>query len=526
MRDALNVWSFMDGERFISSLVPKHIPMARQTGKVVLQRKLNAFDVTNLVIGSIIGADVYVATGLSAQLVGPSSLLIWVLAGLMAMVIAICFAYCVMLMPRVGGPYAYVKAVSTPFAGFMVGWALLLAEWFSLAVFPVAFATYFASLVPGIDAFGIVMLKAFFIIFVIATNVVSVKAAGRTNDVLTIVKIMPLALIIVGGIGFFLFNPTVLGANMTPFVTGDISAFGTALILVFWAYAGFELATLPANEVEKPEHTIPRAIVMGMLFVIVFYLLTNFVVVGAVGTAGLSSTSTPLISATSTIFAGPVLSVIMVAVVGIGALFSILGADESGTIGTSRLAYAMAIDGLLPRAFARVHKDYGTPYVALIVLCAAAFVVSVFGGLAALIDASVFLLAFVYLATCLSTVRLEKKNAQIAGKLHWKIAIPILGAAFSFVLLVLVEPVEIVISLILLAVGVWVYAFFSPKKELAEAKAAFLSDEAILRRTAAQRLAFLAHPLFHLRRWIYRRRNIPPAIIITTPEDPNKEQLM
>ncbi|HVO77731.1 MAG TPA: APC family permease [Methanomassiliicoccales archaeon] len=500
--------------------------MALSNGKVILQRKLNAFDVTNLVIGSIIGADVYVATGLSAQLVGPSSLLIWILAGVMAMVIAISFAYCVMLKPKVGGPYAYAKEVSTPFAGFMVGWALLLAEWFSLAVFPVAFAAYFVSLVPGIDAFGIVLLKAFFIAFVIVTNVISVKAAGRTNDVLTIVKMLPLALIIGGGIGFFFYNPGVLSANMTPFVTGDASAFGTALILVFWAYAGFELATLPANDVENPEHTIPKAIVFGMLVVIAFYLLTNFVVVGSVGQAGLMNTSTPLLTATSTIFSGPTISVIMVAVVGIGALFSILGADESGTIGTSRLAYAMALDGLLPRSFAKLHKDHGTPYVALIAICVSAFFVSVFGTLTALIDSSVFLLAFVYLATCLSAIRLEKKNPEAAKGLHLKVLIPGLGAGFSFMLLVLVDPVEIVISLILLAAGILVYAYFSPKKELAEAKEAFLSEESMLRRVARERTAFLAHPIFHLKRWIYKQRKIPPAIIVTSPEDPNKEQLI
>ena len=493
-------------------------------GRVKLQRKLNAFDVTNLVIGSIIGADIYVATGLSVGLIGPSSLLIWVLAGLMAMVIALSFAYCVMLMPRVGGPYAYVKEVSTPFAGFMVGWALLLAEWFSLAVFPVAFAQYFGSLVPGIDALGVVLLMAGFFSFIIVTYIVCVKAAGRVNDVLTIVKLSPLVLIIVGGLAFLAFNPTTLGANLSPFVTGDLAAFGTALILIFWAYAGFELSTLPANDVERPEKTIPKAIILGMLFVVAFYLLTNFVVVGAVSSQALSSTGTPLIKATSTIFAGPVLSVIMIIVVGVGALFSILGADESGTIGTSRLAYAMSLDGLLPHSFAKVHKDYGTPYVALIVLCSAAFVVSVFGGLAALISSSVFLLAFVYLATCLSTIRLEKKNAEAASKLRWKIAIPVLGAIFSFALIVLVDPVEIAVSLAVLAVGVLVYAYFSPKRELAEAKASFLSEEEILRRAARQRTTFLAHPFFHLKLLIYRRRKVKPAIVITSEDDPIEEQ--
>src|SRR5437870_12858671 len=148
--------------------------------------KLNTFDVTSLVVGSIIGADVYIATAIGARLVGPSSLLVWILAGAMAMVIALSFSYCVMILPKVGGPYAYVKAVANPFAGFIVGWGLLLAEWFSLAVFPVAFTQYFVSLVPGIDVLGIALLKAAFIAVVLVTNLVGVKTAGRVNDVLTV----------------------------------------------------------------------------------------------------------------------------------------------------------------------------------------------------------------------------------------------------------------------------------------------------------------------------------------------------
>jgi amino acid transporter len=492
-------------------------------GRVKLQRKLNAFDVTNLVVGSIIGADVYVATGISARLIGPFSLVVWILAGIMAMVIAVSFAYSVMLLPRVGGPYAYVKEVSTPFVGFMVGWALLLAEWFSMAVFPVAFAQYFTSLVPGVNSVGVVLLKAAFIVFIIGSNVIGVKAAGRANDALTIVKLIPLILIIVGGAVFMIANPHILVGNFSPFVSGDVAAFGSALVLIFWAYAGFELATLPADEVEKPEKTIPKAIVTGMLIVIAFYLLTNFVVVGAVSQQVLSSSSTPLLETASTIFnSSASLASLMVLLVGVGALFSIAGADESGTIGTSRLAYAMALDGLLPHSFAKVHKNYGTPYVALIVLCSAAFVVSVFGGLAALINSSVFLLAFVYLATCLSTLRLEKKSPEVAKRLKWKVVIPILGAAFSFVLILLVDPIEIIVSLIVLAVGVIVYIFFSPKKELEEGKRMFLSTEAVLQRAAVQRTRFLAHPLYHLRTYLYRRRNIEPAIVLVEEADPSK----
>src|SRR5437899_10450982 len=88
--------------------------------------KLNTFDVTSLVVGSIIGADVYIATAIGARLVGPSSLLAWILAGAMAMVIALSFASFVMILPKVGRPYAYVKPVAVPFAGSLIGRSLLL----------------------------------------------------------------------------------------------------------------------------------------------------------------------------------------------------------------------------------------------------------------------------------------------------------------------------------------------------------------------------------------------------------------
>jgi len=81
-------------------------------GKISLTRQLNTFDVTNLVVGSIIGADIYVAAALGARLVGPASLVLWLIAGVMAIVIALSFSYCATILPRVGGPYAYTKSLS------------------------------------------------------------------------------------------------------------------------------------------------------------------------------------------------------------------------------------------------------------------------------------------------------------------------------------------------------------------------------------------------------------------------------
>ena len=467
--------------------------------------KLNTFDVTSLVVGSIIGADVYVATAIGARLIGPASLLVWVLAGGMAMVIALSFAHCVLILPKVGGPYAFVKAAFNPFAGFLVGWALLLAEFFSLAVFPVAFTQYFLFFDPGIGGLGKALLKATFIAIILLTNLVGIKVAGRVNDGLTIAKLSPLFLIILGGLAFLGLQPGTFESNFQPWLTGDLVAFGRALVLIFWAYAGFELSTIPTDEIDRPARTVPRAILVGMLIVIAFYFLTNLVVMGSVGGSVLAGSSSPPIDAAQAMFGSPaLLTGAVVTIVAVGALLSITGADESGTVGTSRLAYAMSIDGLLPKAFSRTHAKFKTPYVGLIVLCAAAYVASLLGGLTDLIASSVFLLAFVYFATCVSSLVLEKKHPKASSEIRLKRAIPVAGALFSLLLMSLVSPVLIAISLVLLSVGIPIYLFFSPRKELEDLKAAFSSAEAISRRALEQSQKFLAYPLLKMKHFLRR----------------------
>lgn len=465
--------------------------------------KLGAFDVTSLVVGSIIGADIYVATAISSRLVGPASLVIWVVAGIIALVIAISFAYCVMALPKVGGPYAFVTAVSSPFPGFMIGWALLLAEWLSLAVFPVAFAQYFTALIPGIDPLGQAALKGLFIVIIVITNVIGIKAAGRSNDALTLIKLSPLVLIILGGLFFVGANPATVISNLNPFLTGGPAQLGQALVLIFWAYAGFELSTLPTNEINQPERTVPKAIVAGMLIVMFFYFLTNLVVVSSMPQATLKASSSPLLDATMSIFSVANGGTdVLVLFVGVGALLSIMGADESGTLGTSRLAYAMSLDGLLPHQLARKHHRFQTPYLAILALSLTAFVASLVGGLAALINAAVFLLALVYLATCISAVLLLRKNPELAGRLKGRRIIPLAGAGFSILLLLLVDPLLWVIGLALLAVGVPIYTYFSPRKELKELRDAYYSRESTMARVRHESRRFLALPV-HLSRHLY-----------------------
>jgi APA family basic amino acid/polyamine antiporter len=502
-------------------LIPGSESLSR---KVRLRRKLNTFDVTGLVVGSIIGADIYVAAAIGARLVGPASLLIWLVAGAVAIVIALSFSHCAAIMPRVGGPYAYVKEVTGLFPAFIVGWGLFLAEWLSLAVFPVAFATYGVALFPDLGWGSGIPFKVVFMLIVFATNAFGIRAAGRFNDILTIAKLGPLLLVVVGGLALIGLHPGAALSNLTPFSKGGLRDFGQAFVLIFWAYAGFELSTLPSNEIDRPQKTIPRAMAIGMLIVAGFYLATNFVVVGVVDQSTLAHSKSPLLDAGSSIF-GSVrgLSGVAFAIVGVGALVSILGADESGTIGTSRLAYAMSVDGLFPSSFSRLSKKSQVPLAGLAIICSSALIASIIGGLTELIATSVFLLSFAYLCTCVSALLLGKKFPEESSKLTGRRSIPVAGIVFSAFLMALVDPMLIVISAGLLLFGVPIYALFSPRKELHDLRESFLSKDAVLRRTYEQGERFLAHPFRHLVWLVYGRRHEErPFIVSDVVESPRE----
>jgi amino acid transporter len=473
--------------------------------KVELKSELTFFDVTNLVVGAIIGADIYVASAFGAGLLGPFSLVTWVAAGIIAIVIALCFAQCAALVPKVGGPYAYAHAAWGPFAGFVVGWSLWLAEWMSLAVFPVAFTRYLMFFLPSLNWISQVTVKVLFVIFLIATNIVGVKAAGRTNDVLTIVKLVPLILFVVIGSVYMASNIVASIANFSPFSPFGTSNFGSALVLIFWAYAGFEISTIPAEDIRDPSRTIPKAIILGISIVTIFYLATNIVLFGVRPWSLLALDNAPMATATNVVLSSiPTLALLGGTVVGVGALISVTGSDESGMIGTSRLGYALAVDGLFPHIFAKIHPRFKTPYLGITIQAVSALVASILGNLNMLIATSVFFMAIAYVATSASIFSLRNKGVKAQFHLKGGLLIPSLGVIFSLYLITQCTFTQIALGLFLLFIGVAIYIKFSPKKEIAELKEALLSRESILKRSYDQEDRFFAHVLRHLKRFSRR----------------------
>ena len=245
------------------------------------RRDLRFVDVTLLVIGAMIGADVYIVTGFGAAALGPAQLVAWLAAGILAGLIALAFVQCAACDPSAGGSYAYARAAFGVGIGFVAGWLLYLSEWVALPVFPLAFVNYAAVFAPGMSApqrFGV---ECALVVVVTGVNLAGVRSGGRANDLLTVAKLLPLGVLIALGLAVTLLHGTIVRERLTPFAPMGWSNFGGAIVPIFWAYAGFELAALPAGAMRDPARTLPRALSAGVGIVILVYILTNWAVVVA-----------------------------------------------------------------------------------------------------------------------------------------------------------------------------------------------------------------------------------------------------
>ena len=447
------------------------------------RRTLTFFDVTNITVGAIVGADIYVAAAITAGLLGPASLLAWMAAGVLATLLALTLAECARLVPEVGGPYAYTSRAFGPLPGFLAGWSMWVAELSALPVFAIAFTNYLGYFIVT-NALATHTIRIAFLAVLTGVNVISVRAAGRLNDALTGLKLAPLLLLVVAGLGYMAFHAGDVRAHLTPFAPFGFERFPTALVLVLWAYMGFELSTVPSGEVEDPGRTIPRALATGMLIVTAFYLSTNVVLYSLVPHGQLAASARPLALAGTVVFGGA-----GAALLAAGAMVSVSGSDESDMLGSSRLGYAMAADGLLPHPLASIHERFRTPYVALVVQAAIAAGLTFVDRIAELISFAVFNLSFSFLLCALALFRMHRTAEEPLTL--WQRLVPVVGVAIALGLLIATSTRDKEAGGIVLAAGLAIYLVAAPGKALPRAQALLTETEHVLAWLERRRMRFL-----------------------------------
>ena len=330
-----------------------------------LKRQLGFLDSTMINVGTIIASAIFIVPSTIASQLHASApaILVWVVGGAVSLLGALAVAELGAAMPKAGGLYAYLGEAYGPVWGYLYGWtAGVVINPASIAAIAVGFATYVGFFLP-LGAAGIKAVAILSIVALTVLNCLGVKPGTVTQNVLTLIKIGLVAALIV--IGFVL--PGGSAANFEPLwpaasLGSLITPFGIAMVAVLWAYDGWIEITYVGGEVKDPGRNLPRSIVLATLIAVALYCLV---------TASFSYVLSPSRLAASPLVASDAAQVTLgragAGLVAVAIMLSTLGSNNGIVLTAARIPYAMARDGLLPRALARVNPRFVTPVTSLVV---------------------------------------------------------------------------------------------------------------------------------------------------------------
>ncbi len=310
--------------------------------------KLGFWMCTALVVGNMIGSGVFLLPASLAPY-GMLSLVGWGLTSAGAICLALVFARLAAMLPKNGGPYAYIHEGFGDFAGFWIAWGYWIALWAGNAALAVAATSYLQVFFPalahhnylsGAVAIGLIWLVTWI-------NTRGVQSSGAVAVVTTVIKLVPLAAITF--IGFFYLNPDYLVFNPNNKPVG--ASLGATVALTLWAFLGLESASVPAGDVDNPTRTIPRATVVGTLLAAVLYILSTVSLMGLMPAAALAVSQAPFADAARLIWGNWAYYA-----VGFGAVVACFGALNGWCLMQGHVPAAAAADRLFPAKFAHMNR--------------------------------------------------------------------------------------------------------------------------------------------------------------------------
>jgi amino acid transporter len=329
--------------------------------------------------------------------------------------VALCFASAGSRVPTSGGAYGFIEAAFGPFVGFLMGFLLLLGCVLAAGGIAAAIADNAARLSPVLAG---PLPRALIILGLFsgfaAVNILGVRPGARLVGAITLVKLVPIALLLV------LAAPHVHPANLKPGHI-ELSGFGRAMLLAAFAFQGMEGAMSVSGEVRRPERNIPRAILGSLAIVALLYVAIQLVTQGVLGPA-LAASKTPLADAAAAV--SPALFALLIA----GAGLSQLGYLSGDTLTAPRLMFAFACDGFLPRPLAALHPKTRAPFASILAYDAIACVLALTGGFTELVTLASLASVVLYMTGCAAAVALQRRGVAHAGKPFAFRALPVAAA--------------------------------------------------------------------------------------------------
>ena len=375
--------------------------MASTTGSplaVSLRRELGRWDLTAIGVNQVIGGAIF---GLPAAIAantgawGP-----WMVGviGVVSMLIALTFAEVASRFEGTGGAYLYARAAFGRFAGFEVGWMLWftrVASWAAVInVLVSSLGFYWPEATAGWPR---ALVITSIILVLAAINIRGIRQSSVVVNILTVGKLLPLAVFIAAGLWFVDWSRLQPG----PFPSAaNVSATG---LLLIYAFGGYEIVPIPGGEARNPRRDIPFALIMTIVIVAAVMTMAQIVAVGTL--SNLAASKTPLAEAAAA-FLGPGGA----AIITIGAVISVTGASMGGALSGSRNLFALAEQGDVPAVFAHVHPHFRTPVIAILVTSGVTLLLALTGTFQSLATTSAISRLLVYLSACASTLRLRSRR--------------------------------------------------------------------------------------------------------------------
>jgi APA family basic amino acid/polyamine antiporter len=465
---------------------PKQVPaeILKPSAAPTLAQKLGLFDITMLVMGSVIGAGIFVVPHNVAELVHTPALILlaWVLGGVVSLAGSLVYADLSRRRPHVGGQYVFLREAYHPLVAFLYGWCLLwVIQSGGMASVAVVFADYFlelgrllaaqypGSLAQALDAaagapMAGAMVAAVTIAGLTALNCLGVRTGSTAQNVFMVLKILAIGTLIVAGL--LVMGPSGGRPGREAPLSADgweiAPALAAALVPVLFAYGGWHTTTFMAAEVCEARRNLPRGLVLGVLGVTVLYLGVNLVCVRVLGVDELARNRSPAADVMRQALGAP-----GAAILSAGILVSTVGFLSQAVLTSPRVYYAMARDGLFFQSVAWIHPRTRVPILAVLLQGAFAIVIAVSGTFHQILN-YVMSVEMVFLAlTALSLFIIRRRDAA-AGTVprdpvpgHPVTTLLFTVAALSVVLAVVYRyPVNSAMGLGIAAAGIPVYAFW------------------------------------------------------------------
>ncbi len=353
-----------------------------------LVRGISRWDLLAITINLIIGAGIFGLPGAVTKAIGGYSLIAFAVCALIVALIVLCFAEVSSRFTATGGMYLYAREAFGAAVGFQVGWLYWIVRVTTFAANCNLLLNYLGFFVPSANEGWLRTLLIGFVVLILTTvNFLGVRQSAILTNIFTVGKIVPL--IIFAAVGLFFIQPENFSFSPTP----EAGSFSSAVLLLIYAYVGFEAAAIPAGETRDPQRSIPFALLTALAIVAVLYILIQIVCIGTL--PELADSQRPLADA-----AGKFMGGFGAAFITVGALVSIFGNLNGGFLTASRMPFAMAEQGELPAVLGRTHEKYKTPFVSLFLTALVMLVLTVQSSFLTALTISTITRLIVYATTC------------------------------------------------------------------------------------------------------------------------------